>query len=224
MRPSVEYFKEKFDVYNKLCFEGKLPMPPIRINTRYIHMGITQVDHILSPDGKKLQENVSIEMSVRRDLTEDEYRDILVHEMIHYYIIVNHLHDDSPHGKLFRAIMNKINSRYGFHVTVDFNPSEEALVKTISDRYRYVCVMDFDDGRTGLAIVPRGKVWELWDQLPCNPHIRNVKWFASNRAIFEKFPTFVRPGGVYVEADKLIHYLTGAVELEKQGNEIYAKK
>ena len=40
MRPSLDYIKEKFEFYNKLCFDGKLPMPPIKLNMRYGQMGI----------------------------------------------------------------------------------------------------------------------------------------------------------------------------------------
>lgn len=223
MRPTLEYIKEKFDYYNKLCFGGKLPTPPIKLNMRYASMGLTNYSPTRLQDGSIAYEDLSIEISVRRDLPEIEYIDTLVHEMIHYYIFVNNLNDDSPHGQIFRSKMQEISERYGIRVSIDFDPTDEELVKTISDRYRYVCVMDFYDGQTGMAVVARGKLFELWNKMKTAFQAKSVKWYASNRAIFEKFPISLSPQCYIIGADKLVHYLTGAVELEMSGDIIKQK-
>lgn len=224
MRPTLQQVKEKFDYYNKLCFGGQLPTPPIRLNTRYGSMGFTKYREEKHPDGTVTYTDLSIEISVRQDLPEIEYIDTLVHEMIHYYIFVNNLKDSSPHGHLFRAKMKEITEKYGIRITIEFDPTDEELIRTVSDRYRYICVLDFDDERLGMAVVARGKVFELWDIMPRVPHVRNVRWFTSNRAIFERFPTIVSPAYIAIDADKLHHYLTGALELENTGSVIRAKQ
>ena len=58
----------------------------------------------------------------------------------------------------------------------------------------------------------------------CFKGVKNVKWYASNRAIFEQFGVSVSPRLCYVEPDKIQHYLTGAVELENTGNCIRARR
>ena len=113
MRPTLQYIIEKFDYYNKLCFSGQLQRPPIRLNTRYSTMGITKGKQRIDSNGLPYWSDLSIEISVRRDLPEYEYIDTLVHEMIHYYIFSNNLVDDSPHGTLFRRKMDEITQKYG---------------------------------------------------------------------------------------------------------------
>lgn len=219
MRPTLQYILDKFDYYNHLCFDGQLQRPPIRLNTRYGSMGLTRGKRQIGPDGSTFWTDLSIEISVRRDLPEIEYIDTLVHEMIHYYIFSNNLQDDSPHGTLFRQKMEEITRRHGIRITLAFDPSEEEMVKTVT-RYRYVCVAEMDDDRTAFAVVARSKVFEFWQLIPRIKGVRVVHWYASNRQIFEKFPVAVSPWLMMIDADKMHHYLTGAQELENTGTEV----
>lgn len=223
MRPSLEYIKEKFDYFNKLCFEGKLPIPPIRLNMRYGEMGLTRFRRTVTPEGLLHYEDISIEISIRRDLPEEEYIDTLIHEMIHYYIAVNDIIDDSPHGKVFCNMMNYITKKFGIGISIAFTPDEEYLVNTIS-HLRYICVADFEDERMGIAVVAKNKIFELWEIFPLLKGVKEVRWYISNRSIFEKFPITVSPRLIIVDADKIQHYLTGAQELYIEGNKIKVKK
>lgn len=71
---------------------------------------------------RKLTDRIFIYEKVE-DFEEKFLDSILVHEMIHQYIIQNKIKDSSPHGKIFREYMKRINERYG----------EELRIK-ISDR------------------------------------------------------------------------------------------
>lgn len=223
MRPTLEYIKEKFDYYNKLCFDGQLPMPPIRLNWRYGQMGMTKYRSFLSPQGNIHNEDFSIEISIRRDLSEEEYIDTLVHEMIHYYIAFNNIVDNSPHGTVFRQKMDQIIRKYGIKITIAFDPSDEYLVNSVT-RYRYVCVADLEDERMGIAVVARNKLFQFWETIEKSDGIRKVCWYASNRAIFGKYQVMVSPRLIIEDADKIHHYLTGAKELVNDGNVIKIKE
>lgn len=222
MRPTLDYIKEKFDFYNKLCFDGTLPMPPISLNLRYGQMGVTSFRLEKNRDGKWHHTDLSIEISIRLDLPEEEYIDTLVHEMIHYYLAYNDIFDDSPHGTEFCRKMQSITEKHDIKITIAFDPSDEYLVNKIS-RIRYVCVLEFNDQRMGLAVVAKNKLFELWQLMPKVNGVRNVRWFVSNRAIFEQFPVCVSPGFCIVDADKVHHYLTGAKELQNDGKVIRVK-
>ena len=216
MRPSLEYIKEKFEYYNNLCFEGKLPMPPIRLNMRYGQMGVTKWKTIEESDGTTNNYDISIEISIRRSLPEEEYIDTIVHEMIHYYIAYNNIKDDSPHGTMFMRKMQEITNTYGVKITLAFNPAEEYLVNSIS-RIRYVCIVEFEDGKMGLAVVAKNKIFQLWEQMSRLEGLKNIRWYVSNRAIFGQFPVVVSPSVVVIDSDKIHHYLSGARELENNG-------
>lgn len=210
MRPDLQYIKYKFDYYNKLCFDGKLPVPPLRLNTRRGALGLTR------------HYDKSIEISVRLDLPEEEYIDTLVHEMIHYYILVNNIEDDGAHGTVFRSIMQEISNKYGIKITIEFDPSEEEQIKRLTHT-RIVCISELEDGQTGLTVVARNKIFEVWEGMLTLPEVINTTWYVSNRAIFEGFPVALSPRYVIVESEKISHYLTGAKQLVNDGKRISVK-
>ncbi len=223
MRATLDYVREKFDYYNQLCFEGKLPRPEFAINSRYQSLGLTCTEWKQEADGTK-KECFRIEISNRMDLPEVEYIDTIVHEMIHYYIEYNHIKDDSPHGLVFHAKMKELTEQYGIQITVNFTEDEEAAIARKLDKYQYVCVLEMEDGTYCSAVVIRNKVFEWWKKCSELQGVREAKWYISNRAIFEHFPVRVNPYFVSVEANKMHHYLTGAVELENTGTTIKPKE
>jgi hypothetical protein len=53
------------------------------------------------------------------DFTDDELRDIMLHEMLHISLMNNSLFDNNGgHGYYFTSEMNEINKKYGFHLSV----------------------------------------------------------------------------------------------------------
>ncbi|MGM9869013.1 MAG: SprT-like domain-containing protein [Sodaliphilus sp.] len=223
MRPTLEYVKEKFLYFNKLCFNNELPMLPIRLNTRRNGLGLTRFRRSLTADGKIVNTDFSIEISVRSDLPEEEYIDTLVHEMIHYHIAYHNIVDTSIHGEVFQRIMNHIISTFGVKVSIEFDPDDEYLVNTIS-RPRFVCVAEYNDGSTGLSVVAKNKLFPIWEYMEKIDDVKIVRWYVSDRAIFQKFPVMVSPGMYIVDADKIHHYLTGAQELQNDGKTIKVKQ
>lgn len=223
MRPTVRFVQERFDYYNKLCFEGKLPMPPIGINNRATSAGLTHFQIKRNLFGKKSYENIWIEISARLDLPQEEFDNTIVHEMIHYYILHNNLQDDSPHGHLFRAKMKELNEKYGLKISIKFKPSDDLLINTASTT-RYIFVGELKDGRTAMSVVARSRIFEIWDAFGKCDLFVNRRWYASNRAIFQKYPAVQKPKFYYIEATLVQDYMTGAVELERKGDIIQRKQ
>jgi len=223
MRPTLDYIIEKFDYYNQLCFDGKLKRPPILLNTRYSAMGQTGGLGEIDENGKIHWSELRIEISVRRDLPEYEYIDTLVHEMIHYYIMSNDMEDDSPHGRLFRQKMEEITNKHGIRITIQYDPSEEIMIATRT-RNRYICVAETTDGHTYFAVVARNKLFQFWELIPQIEGVSEVRWYVSDRQIFENVPVAVSPALIPIDAGKIHHYLTGARELENTGEIIREKK
>lgn len=223
MRPNLYYFILQFEHFNKLCFDGKLERPPIRLNTRLSSMGLTIGQRRLDKHGNSYWEDLSIEISVRLDLPEEEYIDTLLHEMIHYWIMSNNFADDSTHGHLFRSKMEEITRKHGLKVSISFKSDEEQMINARS-RWRYICVAECSDGGVYLAVVAKTKVFQFWKIIPTIEGVTDVHWYASNRQIFEQFPVRVTPRLQSIDSDKLQHYLTGAQELENTGHVIRAKQ
>lgn len=217
MIPTLQYICDTFDKYNQLCFGGQLTRPPIILNTRYGSLGQTR--RTLSKDAQgNVIKNITIEISVRRDLPEYEYIDTIVHEMIHYYILVNDIADDSPHGHVFQSIEKRINEQCGMRLAIFYDPDEETLIGSVSNRWRYVCVLEYRNGKYGITVAVKNHVFDIWDYFNHAPDVKSAQWYVSNRQVFERFAPMSRPGAYHIEQDKIEPYLTGAKKLIRENN------
>jgi predicted SprT family Zn-dependent metalloprotease len=59
-----------------------------------------------------------LEISCYYDWQEDALRDVIVHEMIHYYLAVKHIDNNLTHGEEFLKMAKEMNSRHGMNVSV----------------------------------------------------------------------------------------------------------
>ena len=121
MTPTVEYLEERFDTFNEMCFEGALPRIPIKLSSGNSFIGRLTYRPVRDWRGRVVRkEDFVLRISTRFDLPEQELEDTLLHEMIHYDILVNQRRDSSAHGRLFRARMREINEQYGRHIAVSY--------------------------------------------------------------------------------------------------------
>ena len=75
-----------------------------------------------------------LRINTRIDLPEYVMEDIILHEMIHYYIAVNQLRDTSSHGRLFRREMARINADGNRHITISYRLSKEQLLELYPEK------------------------------------------------------------------------------------------
>lgn len=119
MIATVENMTEKFKEYNSLYFEDKLPMPKLEVMHTYKISGY----FICDPVKKGRIKHKKIYMTDNFDFTDEMYRNVLVHEMIHYYIAYNNIKDDDAHGVEFMKMADKLNREYGLSITKDIDAS-----------------------------------------------------------------------------------------------------
>lgn len=219
MRPTVAYLQAQFDHYNRLCFGGQLPATPIQLGMRLRSMGVTRSRVQRMADGTVRHTDLRIEISVRRDLPEEEYTDTLVHEMIHCYIYYKGLRDSGPHGPVFRRLMEDINRRCGVRVTLRYAPDEATMLATRTQP-RVVCVARLADGNAGVAVVARSRLFELWDEMARLPGVLDVRWWWSANGIFDRYPATTRARLRVVAAADVARWLADARELVRKGDAI----
>lgn len=74
-----------------------------------------------------------------------EYIDsLIVHEMIHQYIIQNDLPDTNTHGPLFKTFMNNINNAFPDELNIEIS-SETHVVRGAGDRTFPILAVKFPD-------------------------------------------------------------------------------
>ena len=190
MQINTEWIAVNFDRFNKDYFGGRLTPPKFSVNNARTRLGSMAFKWKRSLFKRETYDYV-IRLSNYYDIPEVEFQNVLLHEMIHYYIAVNHFKDDSVHGTMFRSIAQRINKQ-GWHVVVRTDtrkwPVAERNRKKVITRKRIVLAASTTDGKYFLSVIGPGSVRKVKLQIARTPQIREVRWFESSDDYFQQFP------------------------------------
>ena len=135
MIPTVSHIQSRFYEYNVRFIGGTLPPVPIKLSHARTFLGkLTFTKHRSWLFGPTRYENFVLRINARIDLPEDLIEDTILHEMIHYYIAVNHLRDTSAHGRLFRHEMKRINAEGNRRITISYRFTKEQLAALFPEK------------------------------------------------------------------------------------------
>ena len=190
MQIDTEWIAVNFDRFNKENFGGRLTPPKFSVNNARTRLGSMAFKWKRSLFKRETCDYV-IRLSNYYDIPEVEFQNVLLHEMIHYYIAVNHFKDDSVHGTMFRSIAQRINKQ-GWHVVVRTDtrkwPVAERNRKKVITRKRIVLAASTTDGKYFLSVIGPGSVRKVKLQIARTPQIREARWFESSDDYFQQFP------------------------------------
>ena len=224
MKATIEYVKQKFQEYNDLCFEGKLKPLPIRLSSARTFLGQVSYRREKNPDGTWHYFGFIFRINTLIDLSEQEVEDVIIHEMIHYYILSNQIQDTSIHGVVFTRMMKEINAKYNRHITVSHKVTKEEQDNDTRVRQHLVCVVRLRNNQRGVAIAARSRIFQLWDEIPRIPSVAECSWYVSTDPFFNRYPR-VQSLKIYpIAPEELEHHLEGAKPLVKAGNTIKVKR
>ena len=224
MKFSLPFAVRKFNDFNKLCFEGKLPALRIEIYNAGTSFGQCKWNIVRKPDGRTVKTDFRLRLSERADLPESELEDIILHEMIHYYIEVNNFTDTAPHGILFRKKMDLINSLYGRHITVSHKSTKEQRekMKDTRPRWHVIAVLTLKDGKKGIKVLPRvlPSILKYYNGALSSPIITAVDLYMSNDTFFNSYPNSSSLNYHVLDEAVINSHLKGANKLECDGKSI----
>lgn len=112
-----------FDECNMKYFEGKLLFPQFGLLHSYRTCGYFQCDYRQVLFSREFY-NYRISITDYYDFTEQQFVDIMVHEMIHYYLLYFGLDRRCRHGKKFKEMAKRLNSQYGLHIVTEVDLSQ----------------------------------------------------------------------------------------------------
>lgn len=220
MRPTKEYIERSIQEINAQCFNGELPMLPVIISNGSRRLGCLMYTRKKKMLRGYVNTDFRMSISTRYDFTEEQIRDTICHEMIHYYIAWKQLKDTSPHGDLFRAIMAKINKEHGYHMTISQHLTEEEIATAPRDKTYLICISQFKDGQTGVTISAKTRIFKLWDGMMTLPGITDVQWYLSHDPYWDKYRTSLRPAAYTIDPNVAKAHLKDAKRLIRNGNTI----
>lgn len=202
MRPTVEYLQKQFTFLNNQCFEGKLQPVNIVLSNASTFLGrLCFVRKRVW--GKVRLSDFLIRISVRYDMEESVIIDTLLHEMIHYYIASSNIKDTSSHGEVFQKIMNALNARFGYHLSITHKvvdgtamaeqKAKEREMKRTAYKRHFIGVAQLYDGNTYVLQAASTRVRMLDRQLRQYYPIKSLQWYGSISPFWNKYPNCITP-------------------------------
>ena len=224
MIANVPYIVKRFAEFNELCFGGQLPPVRMELSNAKTFLGQCVFKRRRTWLGRTECYDFRLRVNARIDLPERELDDIILHEMIHYYIAVNNISDSSAHGRVFRRMMDEINARYGRNITVSHRSTaaEREQLYDARERYHVVAVVTFADGRTGFKVLPRvaQRILDYYNKVGALREVREVELFMSRDIFFNRFPNSGKLCVHYIERPALDGHLVEAERMRCDGRHI----
>ena len=147
--------QKEYDEINKLLFNNELPKIKIVWSNRKSSGG-----HVRSVRNRQTGKKTLVELAISKffEVTEEHFRNVLAHEMIHVHNIHNGLQDMSDmltggHGDSFVKEMDRINNlKKGFNITVKGDFTSLNVSKKSMKHPLVVALLDID-GKRAMAVM-----------------------------------------------------------------------
>ena len=193
MQITLPWLRTHFQDFNRRYFDGGLPEPRFRIGRSRTRLGSLSFKRKRTWR-KVVNYDYSLSMSNYYDQSEHEFLSVLLHEMIHYCIAYTGLNDTSPHGVVFRGMMDRLN-RDGWNIQVTTSTrgmsragAPEAAPTPQQVRQHLVLAIETRDGRHFLSAVNPRYARALEIRLHTSGEVSAHSWFVTGDAWFDNMP------------------------------------
>ena len=190
---TIDWMEEWFKRFDQEYFGGKLPLPELSLTRAKTRLGQLAFKRA-SRWGRTKLYDFKLSMSTYYDMTEQQAKSVLLHEMIHYIIGYTGLKDTAPHGVVFRGMMDNLNRKYGWDIRVmtstkGWKVSERVAEKKAKGPQTYLMLaIELKDGKFYLSRVNPGFARRIEKQLPMVRELRSHRWYTTQESYFEDYP------------------------------------
>lgn len=217
MRATIPFIEQKFKEYNAMIFKNSLPPLPIMLSRARTSLGQCAYTKRRTVFGTIEKYDFKLRISTAFDLPQKMLEDVIIHEMIHYYIDYNKIKDTSAHGRVFKQMMNDINTAFNRHITIStrLNAEQNAASADTRKRYHVIAAVKMKDGRTGLKVLPRiwQRIYDYRDAMLRSGKVTSVAFYMSCNPFFNRYPNSGAFAVHYIEESTLNENLTEAEEI-----------
>ncbi len=225
MEVTLDYIQRKFDEFNALCFEGKLQPLPFRLSRARRFLGQVRCSKRRRWNGKWHYYDFEFVVSQRSAIADVDVDDVILHEMIHYYILSNQMQDTSAHGAIFRSVMQDINKRFNRHITVGHRATPQEQDRDTEVREHVICVTRLADGSVGVTAAAHTRIYQLWRQMQRIPGVASQTWYVSIDPYFNRLPRSLTPKAYHLPEAELERHIANARRIVMQGGKlVYARE
>ena len=206
MVATIRFVEDTFTYFNDMCFGGALPPVQISLVKASTFLGKMEYRTRHTLFGSSVV-SYRMKISVNFDLPQEELEDVVIHEMIHYHIAFNRLKDSSVHGRIFRDMMERINTDYGRHLTVRHKCPHDAPARHHDSHW--VCVSLFENGCYGVTVCSEQMAARLRTGLKRYFPLKSTVWYRSNDPFWDRFPRARTPRIYKITLQEIKDHLNG---------------
>ena len=191
---TIDWMEEWFKRFDQEYFGGKLPLPELSLTRAKTRLGQLAFKRA-SRWGRTKLYDFKLSMSTYYDMTEQQAKSVLLHEMIHYIIGYTGLKDTSPHGVVFRGMMDNLNRKYGWDIRVMTSTKGWKVSERVAEKKKakgpqtyLMLAIELKDGKFYLSRVNPGFARRIEMQLPMVRELRSHRWYTTQESYFEDYP------------------------------------
>lgn len=202
MKLTKEWMETWFDEFNRVYFGNELPKPLLYVSHAKQRLGCLAY----KSERKKKQivhYDYRLGLSAYYILTEWEYQNILLHEMIHLLIAFKGIKDTSQHGKVFRSIVSKLNNDCGWNIQITIKTKNLTVSPQYSQKKPFIVMaIVTTDQRHILSVINRNYLDTIRKQISKSKNIKEYAFYATTDTYYSTFPTVRTPRGRIVDAEE----------------------
>lgn len=191
---TIDWMEEWFKRFDQEYFGGKLPLPELALTRAKTRLGQLAFKRA-SRWGRTKLYDFKLSMSTYYDMTEQQAKSVLLHEMIHYIIGYTGLKDTSPHGVVFRGMMDNLNRKYGWDIRVMTSTKGWKVSEQVAEKKKakgpqtyLMLAIELKDGKFYLSRVNPGFARRIEKQFPMVRELRSHRWYTTQESYFEDYP------------------------------------
>lgn len=191
---TIDWMEEWFKRFDQEYFGGKLPLPELSLTRAKTRLGQLAFKRA-SRWGRTKLYDFKLSMSTYYDMTEQQAKSVLLHEMIHYIIGYTGLKDTAPHGVVFRGMMDNLNRKYGWDIRVMTSTKGWKVSERVAEKKKakgpqtyLMLAIELKDGKFYLSRVNPGFARRIEKQLPMIRELRSHRWYTTQESYFEDYP------------------------------------
>ncbi|WP_439431707.1 SprT-like domain-containing protein [Segatella copri] len=191
---TIDWMEEWFKRFDQEYFGGKLPLPELSLTRAKTRLGQLAFKRA-SRWGRTKLYDFKLSMSTYYDMTEQQAKSVLLHEMIHYIIGYTGLKDTAPHGVVFRGMMDNLNRKYGWDIRMMTSTKGWKVSERVAEKKKakgpqtyLMLAIELKDGKFYLSRVNPGFARRIEKQLPMVRELRSHRWYTTQESYFEDYP------------------------------------
>ena len=191
---TIDWMEEWYKRFDQEYFGGKLPLPVLSLTRAKTRLGQLAFKRA-SRWGRTKLYDFKLSMSTYYDMTEQQAKSVLLHEMIHYIIGYTGLKDTAPHGVVFRGMMDNLNRKYGWDIRVMTSTKGWKVSERVAEKKKakgpqtyLMLAIELKDGKFYLSRVNPGFARRIEKQLPMVRELRSHRWYTTQESYFEDYP------------------------------------